>query len=530
MPSLNTQNLSFDQLQQNLTGSTDHQIRSDQAGQVRTKDHSEGFFGRLLGRNDKFDRAAQEVQDALQRATGQPISPELQRQIRAGVAGKTGLPVDQMLGQIRDSWHQEATQKHTSPAALDTHFSRVASLALRPEGKQMVANEVHAAIAEQISNAKAQGITLSDTQIKDATRQAFDSAALKVSLLAKSVTDVKELQAGQHGEVFKVTYGDGASTVVKLQNENPAANVVAAQILAEAKVNAPAIAAYDNLARNSLADQADSISHINPAAQKLADGLRADTRPHVVEMDFAKGESLKDRLASPGAAAMLTQPEFQEQLGKILAADAFMANPDRAFAVEKRGKLEGWYNEGNLIIDGTGPDLVVTAIDNELVAGLNTTSSKLFGMKTDDWQHSSLAAMKPEEFKKEVAAVLDRMIQEGNKAAVAQGRPPITLSDAQKADFVNTVNQSAQASLDKLLEHGQDRKQKLQDAGVAQDTIDGFADHKRAMRLLRGEGDNKDVDKPHISVKEALTLAKDRAAYRQHMGKDVSSSGGSQHL
>lgn len=79
-------------------------------------------------------------------------------------------------------------------------------------------------------------------------------------------------------------------------------------------------------------------------------------------MGFADGQTLeKMTKASPESLVIaLEDSQFQKGLGKILAADAFVKNPDRAAAAigtpdnlkepEKLKTLRGWLNPGSLTI------------------------------------------------------------------------------------------------------------------------------------------------------------------------------------
>lgn len=517
----NSQNLKFDEIQQSLAGSTDRQLRADAGGDLRSKDHSQSFFGRFMGRSDKFNEAARQVVDALEKSVGHNISDELKKQIRDGVAGKTHKPVGDMLKDIRHAWHHEAAEQILSQASYDTRYQPVEQVSpLRPEGKALIEAHVKSKVDAAIRLAETQGKTLELKELNEIATLAFDAKALEVKTAMMQVTAVTELQHGQKGQVYKVAYGDGATTVVKIQEDDPAAAIAATRILQEAGANTPALQKHDAPGRGSLITGLHMAEDGSPARAKLLAALEQAGDKFVVEMPFATGQTLGAKLAGPDAKAMLTNPAFQSQLGVILAADAFTGNPDRAYAYNSGGKLQGWFNDGNLLVEGTGNDLKVTAIDNDLSTGSNVVFGRLEGSR-GVLVHGSLAAMQPAEFKKEVGALVDLMVKEANKTA----NPAIALAPAEKQAFVDRVNQSAQSTLDQLLQHGMNRKDMLEAAGVGNDLRGSFSEHKRAMRLLRGEGDGINPAKPTVSVKDALQMAKSRDDYRKHMGKEESHGG-----
>lgn len=343
------------------------------------------------------------------------------------------------------------------------------------------------------------------------------------------ITHVKELQKGMKGVVFRVDYDDNTSKVVKLQTESAAKAIIGTQIVQQAGINAPRIenlGGNDQPGRNNLANQikAAGLGEDKGAADagKLARFLEGDRLPVAVVMDFAEGMEIGAALKQPGAENVLNNPRFQEQLGALMAADAFSGNSDRVMAIQDSqdpSGLSGWYNPGNLKISGAGDDLNIVAIDNEFNPGMNLrqadfSDSSAFGLKGvgSPIQIGSMAAASPELLEKEARVVAQKLAADAG----------VKLSAEQLDAFVQNVGQGASQAMGALMQPGQQRQKQFEGLGAGKQELDDFAKHKRALRMLGQEGPAEGA-KP-LSVREKMALAagsdkEHKQGYRQFMGK-----------
>lgn len=244
--------------------------------------------------------------------------------------------------------------------------------------------------------------------------------------------DIEPLQEGKKGIVFKVTGDDGVAKVIKLQEEHPSRAIVGTALLMQAGIETAAILPIKDqgIAKmqeevKALIDEKLATGQDATAAQSLwkaldqAANVRGTKFNNVVQMDFVTGIDLEKAVLKPDFKQLLTNPDFQKQLGQVMAADAFTGNDDRFAARVKQGKdasapLEGWYNKNNLIIEGEGKNVKLKAIDNDFRPGANVTERSAYGGTTHGAQWGSVAAANAQHFKREIFAIVERMEKEAN--------------------------------------------------------------------------------------------------------------------
>ena len=339
------------------------------------------------------------------------------------------------------------------------------------------------------------------------------------------VAGVEKLTGGLKGVVFKVDYDDGSSQVVKLQKESPVAAIVGTQFVQEAGVLAPnmeRIGGPGQLQRLDLAvrlQQADS-----PAAKQIANLLRGNNYPEAVVMDYAPGRDLGKAMQQPDFKQnVLLNERFQDQLGRLMAADAFAGNPDRLYGARMPGKegLEGFINKGNLKIHGEGAQLQIIAIDNEFNPGAqflggieNISDQDLHGMHSGYMQVGSKAMAVDGKRAGEIGLVLDKMCKEAN----------VQLSPQERQKFIQVADRAAAQTMNRMLTPGQMRQQQLQQLGVEGRDLEDFGRHKRGLKMLGRAGPAAGGDDLTVGQKLKLAAGSDnnhRQGFRAYMGKDA---------
>lgn len=339
-----------------------------------------------------------------------------------------------------------------------------------------------------------------------------------------AVAAVAKLTGGLKGEVFKVDFNDGSSQVIKLQNESPVAAIAGTKIVQEAGVLAPNIVDLGGPGALPRAEMAAMVGRCNgPAAAELARQLRGNKFPQAVNMEFAPGLDLGKRMKEADFKQnVLLSPRFQDQLGRLFAADAVAGNPDRMYAARTPDQgLMGFYNKGNLKIHGQGDALELIAIDNEFnpgaqfLGGIEGISDEdLHGLHAGVRQVGSKAAASPLHASHEIGLVVDQMCKDAG----------VQLAPEEREKFIANVQKANAAAIARLLAPAQGRRQQLQDIGVNQKDLDDFARHKRGLRML---GKNAPAAGGHdLSVGEKLKMAagsdkNHRQGYRAYMGKEA---------
>lgn len=212
---------------------------------------------------------------------------------------------------------------------------------------------------------------------------------------------------------------------------------------------------------------------------------------HKLVMEFARGSTIKKLSETDPLKliAALRDPALQSSLGRILAADSFAGNPDRAMAVTGWDKtLSGWYHEQNLIIDESDAGFTAVAIDNAfrpwLMPGVQPYGRYMGNIGL---QSASAAAASRPHFATELGLIFDRLVEELAKKIGQDALMVGALKElkSERANFVARAGESAEAVMAKLLESGQHWKVGFSQSGADKKVLMEFAERKRFMRLIR---------------------------------------------
>jgi len=342
---------------------------------------------------------------------------------------------------------------------------------------------------------------------------------------------IVKLQDGNKGVVFKIINDDDTEEVIKLQAENSARAIVGTAMLKKAGANAPNIRAVKGTEYTDLEQEVGNFiqqAQLNGdvtslgVAQQLAGCLQKARDPNsdynyrnVVRMDYASGLALDKAWKNDPQKfkAMMTNPEFHKQLGQIMAGDAYGGNGDR-FVGRRTGKqmeggaekITGWFNPGNIIIEGEGKDLKLKAIDNDLVPGRNLLTDSVFGYGNFYAQGGSVAAANTQQLKREVFAIAQKMEELSG----------VKLSPQELYDFIENTTKGAKQSMDVMLkseftpehvsgmlhENGESFERALE---LGTD----FASHRQLVHMLANDTEEHGV-KVQPSVKQMLGIAKEK--------------------
>lgn len=230
---------------------------------------------------------------------------------------------------------------------------------------------------------------------------------------------------------------------------------------------------------------------LKQALEKAANFDERKAFKQVVLMDFAQGQDLEKMAQRHDfKQEVLVNPEFQKQLGKIMAADAFTGNPDRfAARIDPRnpnsGQIHGWYNQNNLIIEGTGANIKLKAIDNDFRPGANVDGETVYGGDLHGGQWGSVAAASSQHFKREIFAIIQRLEQQGG----------VQLDAQELRNFINNASDGAREAMDVLLQadiEPAEIRQMMEAAGEnnpreLKAAAEGFDKQKQLIAMLRND-------------------------------------------
>jgi hypothetical protein len=290
------------------------------------------------------------------------------------------------------------------------------------------------------------------------------------------------LTGGQKGKPFILENTAGEKVVVKFQKENPADALAGSHILAKAEVRTPKIRLLkpDELpvlsaAVETLRDRFGTVVYAYAEAQRQFQ--------HALVMDFVEGASTLKDLRKGTLIEFLTvicDAEFQRELGKIIAADAFAGNFDRMYALRAGNNVVGWYHEQNTLISNGKP----VAIDN----GFNPyVFDKIapWGQYVGNagFQTMSLASAEKGLAKIEAGALFDKFMEsalsdhpdEHSHIDVAKGR---------KQAFIEQVSHTATETMKQLLKRGQHWKGQFTNQGIEEKVLGKFSRRKKILRML----------------------------------------------
>ena len=291
-----------------------------------------------------------------------------------------------------------------------------------------------------------------------------------------------KLTGGQKGEPFILGNTAGEQVVVKFQEENPADALAGSHILAKAKVRTPKIRL---LKPNELPILSAAVETLRDRFGPVVDAYMGAQRKfsHALVMDYVEGAStLKDlrKGALIEFLAVICDGEFQGELGKIIAADAFAGNFDRMYAIRKGDGVVGWYHEQNTLVAQKKP----VAIDNGF-------SPHVFGQLAPwgqyvalaGFQVMSLASAHKKFAEMEAGALFDKFMasalsdhpEEQSNIDIARGR---------RSSFIDQVSRTATETIKQLLTRGQHWKEQFAVQGIGEQVLGKFSQRKKILRML----------------------------------------------
>jgi hypothetical protein len=319
------------------------------------------------------------------------------------------------------------------------------------------------------------------------------------------LAELRELTGGHKGVVFLLENTDSEKLVVKFQNETPAEALAGTRIMKHAGAETPAVrqAASIDIAGLSLAIATvryqfpDIVSAFNAAKNKFK---------YVILMEFAEGSTLKyvREKELHMFLQVICNQDFQFELGKIVAADAFAGNPDRMFAAKVgfKGAVEGWYHEQNLFVSSKGkPVAIDNAFSPKVVSGTLPWGRYLGGFGV---QWGSIASAYKDFAQEEAGVLFDKFLATAAKDHDSEVR---AIDDARtnRAAFVDNFTRGATQAMQSLLTRGQQWNKSLSDCDVGETLLREFRVRKRLLRQV-----SKGVD-----PKAALERANNDEEYRK---------------
>ena len=310
---------------------------------------------------------------------------------------------------------------------------------------------------------------------------------------AQNLKSIQELPGGHKGVVFLIENQKGERLVVKFQNEHPKEAIIGTGIVKSASAQTPDL----RLATpGDLEAILGGLEELGDAVLEQRIGFRNALAKYKYSlvMGFAPGKTIKKVMNETPLRLIqaMQSRQFQEELGKILAADAFAGNPDRAFAGNINSRFEGWYHEQNFFITEDDGDFSAVAIDNTFQPYLPDAISP-YGLYVGGAgvQYGSVAAANPRLFRDEAGLIFDRIVIEiikRHKADVAVQNDVAKLKE-QRDDFASGVVDGAQAAMKRLLKSDQHWKKAFAQADATEEELTEFRERKRYLRLLAADVD-----------------------------------------
>jgi hypothetical protein len=203
-------------------------------------------------------------------------------------------------------------------------------------------------------------------------------------------------------------------------------------------------------------------------------------------MEFADGKTIK-KVRSKELDEFLrivADQQFQDALGRILAADAFCGNSDRMYAGYKdlsftEPNLKGWHNGGNIVIRQGLP----VAIDNGFNPKSYDKNAVPFGGRLELSSWSSIAPVFKTHAVKEAGLIFDHLLQSARDKH-PQDTQSIDNIANQKTAFAANVSAAAVKASQALLAHGQHWKDMFTKMGAGNTIIEEFRKRKRMLRQV----------------------------------------------
>jgi hypothetical protein len=303
---------------------------------------------------------------------------------------------------------------------------------------------------------------------------------------AAGLTKITQLTGGNKGVLFLLENAAKEKLVVKFQNEDPVEALAGTQIMQRAEASTPNVRQAAKIDVLVISDEVRGM-HFRFKEECAAFADAKSQFKYVLLMDFAEGSTLmkvrRDHVEE--FFKVLCDVQFAQELGKILAADAFAGNPDRMFGGKigyAPAGLEGWYHEQNLFVT---KDAKPVAIDNAfrpMVTSATLPWGRYVGGHGIQW--GSVAPAYETYAMTEAGLLFDKFLSTAlsdhpdRKDFVDKYVRPT------RAAFVANVAKGAKAAMQQLLAHGQHWAQSFKTLGAEKKLLDQFRVRKRLLRLI----------------------------------------------
>ncbi len=480
--------------------------------------------------------------------SGLALAPNLEARIQSArrggqsLAASTRAPMESTFGfdfsQVRvhadvqaDQLNQ-SLQAHAFTTGQDIFFRQGKYNPGQPDGQELLAHEL-THVVQQNGRMLQGSVTTAQDSTTGSAKPVIQRLAVSDSPIDAQkppLQSISEIPGGHKGKIYLLK-NNRQKLIVKFQNEAPKEAILGTNIVKAAGANTPDVrlATQQDLANITAglhvlgtwtyAGMRDVHAPMDITKKgKFAPAINNFTKDsakfaYKLVMDFAEGRTIKKMMDVEPRKLMsaLKSKQFQMDLGRMLAADAFSGNPDRAFAghIGASKELSGWYHEQNFFIkEEANAEFSAVAIDNAFAPFL-ASIVKPFGRYIGNIgvQFGSVAAANPKLFKEEAGLIFDRIIQEinsryKNNDAILQEALKL---QAERQTFAENAASGAEEAMRRLLKRGQGWKAQLAGGGAQDEEQAQFRERKRYLRLIAG---NQDPEK-------GRSIANDKQAYRR---------------
>ncbi|MCI0638515.1 MAG: hypothetical protein L0Y72_03010 [Gemmataceae bacterium] len=323
-----------------------------------------------------------------------------------------------------------------------------------------------------------------------------------------TLTAIHQLTGGHKGEVFLLENDQSEKLVVKFQNEATVEAVAGSSILKTAGARTPMVRPATRIDISTLLVAVATLKFKFPEVS-AAYAAAKEKFKNVLLMEFAEGKTLKKAREQhvDEFLTVLSDPKFQTELGRIVAADTFAGNRDRMFAVTKgRGKEPvGWYHEQNLFLGSDGGAVAIdNAFEPRVFPDTYPWGQYLGGIGV---QWGSIASACDTFAKQEAKVLFDKFLDTAAKDHPGRKKDIEAIRKKHKESFIQNFADGARQAMQTLMMRGQGWKQTLTEAGANEEMLRQFRVRKRLLRQFSND-ENTDPE-------EAEQLAKSDDEYRK---------------
>jgi Actin-fragmin kinase, catalytic len=305
-------------------------------------------------------------------------------------------------------------------------------------------------------------------------------------------------QQGRRGAVFILTDSNKRKLVVKFQENRPYGAAIGTKILQQVGANPPKLSIATSEQLTDIKRGLKNIISLRYKENVKKYLFEQKHKPHAILQDLAPGKSIGKTIDSEPIELLnaLLEKQFQNDLGRIMAADQFVGNSDRLQGETnmKKDKQWGFFNAGNLFIDRTEQGFRAIGIDNDFKPTIWKKGGYPLGTYLVYRRTASMAVSNEKTFSQEVNLIVDRIIQE-----VHIKHPATSLELASKIEEVNKsrneilqgITMGAKAALDILLPKrkqpkGEGWKRRIvQEGGGSKQEYEMWKKRKKEMQKLQ---------------------------------------------